>query len=101
MSKTVKNTYGSVCVHSRLGPRTMAMLPGVILLESWYSLSLAKNLIRYLRSFDKKKKKLLFKILIPTIVSRLFTVGELLRPFIYICLNNFSFSAFQTRVEQK
>lgn len=42
-------TYGSVWVQSKLGPRTMAMLLGVILLASWYSLSLAKNLIRYLR----------------------------------------------------
>lgn len=41
-------TYGSVCVQSKLGPRTIAMLPGVILFASWYSLSLAKNLIRYL-----------------------------------------------------
>lgn len=43
------NAYGSVWVQSKLGPRTMAMLLGVILLASWYSLSLAKNLIRYLR----------------------------------------------------
>lgn len=45
-----------MCVHSRLGPRTMAMLPGVILFESWYSLSLARNLIRYLVWMQKTTK---------------------------------------------
>ena len=30
----IRNTYGSVCVHSKLGPRTMAMFPEVILFES-------------------------------------------------------------------
>lgn len=49
------DTYGSVCVQSKLGPRTMAMLPGVILFASWYSLSLAKNLIRYLWDLNRKK----------------------------------------------
>lgn len=41
--------YPSLCGdHSRLGPRTMAMLLGVILFTSWCSASLAKNLIKYL-----------------------------------------------------
>ena len=47
-------TYASVWVHSRLGPSTMAMLPGVILLASWYSVSLDKNLIRYLKVMKKR-----------------------------------------------
>lgn len=38
----------SVLAHSRLGPRTMAMLLGVILLTSLSCASLARNLIRYL-----------------------------------------------------
>lgn len=50
------NAYGSVWVQSKLGPRTMAMLLGVILLASWYSLSLAKNLIRYLRDRERNQR---------------------------------------------
>lgn len=49
------NTYGSVWVQSKFGPRTIAMLPGVILLASWYSLSLAKNLMRYLWGLHEKE----------------------------------------------
>jgi len=40
----------SVLAHSRLGPRTMAMLLGVILLMSLSCASLARNLIRYLQN---------------------------------------------------
>lgn len=46
--KTRAETHASECVHSRLGPNTIAILPGVILLASWYSVSLARNLIKYL-----------------------------------------------------
>lgn len=40
--------YPSACGHRRLGPSTMATLLGVILFMSWYSVNLARNLIRYL-----------------------------------------------------
>lgn len=43
-------TYPSFLAHSRLGPRTMAMLLGVILLASLVCASLARNLMRYLRT---------------------------------------------------
>ncbi len=41
-------SYPSLCIHSRFGPRTIAMFPGVILFTSWYSVSLERNLIKYL-----------------------------------------------------
>lgn len=40
--------YPSACGQRRLGPSTMATLLGVILFMSWYSVSLARNLITYL-----------------------------------------------------
>lgn len=44
------SAHPSACGHSRLGPSTMATLLGVILFMSWYSVSLARNLITYLDS---------------------------------------------------
>lgn len=43
------DSHPSVLAQSRLGPRTMAMLLGVILLTSLSCASLAKNLTRYLQ----------------------------------------------------
>lgn len=42
-------TNPSIRGHSRLGPSTMAMLLGVILLTAWCSDKHARNWIRYLR----------------------------------------------------
>lgn len=42
-------TNPSIRGHSRLGPSTMAILLGVILLTAWYSDKHARNWIRYLR----------------------------------------------------
>lgn len=41
-------SYPSLFIHSRFGPSTMAMFPGVILFISCCSLSLDRNLIKYL-----------------------------------------------------
>lgn len=41
-------SHPSLFIHSRFGPRTMAMFPGVILFTSWCSVSLERNLIKYL-----------------------------------------------------
>lgn len=45
----VRRSHPSVFAQSRLGPRTMAMLLGVILLMSLSCASLAKNFTRYLQ----------------------------------------------------
>lgn len=51
-------SYPSLCVHSRLGPSTIAMFPGVILFTSWYSVSLERNLIKYLlKQLQQKGQK--------------------------------------------
>lgn len=45
----VRHSHPSVFAQSRLGPRTIAMLLGVILLMSLSCASLAKNFTRYLK----------------------------------------------------
>lgn len=81
-----QNTYGSVCVQSRLGPRTMAMLPGVILFASWYSLSLAKNLIRYLWDWNEKGAYLMYlELICPVLVSHLPPLLSYWLPRSFIC----------------
>lgn len=52
-SLSTRIPYPSACGQRRLGPSTMATLLGVILFVSWYSVSLARNLIRYLESRAK------------------------------------------------
>lgn len=49
LRRAPQSTYPSVCAHSRLGPRTMAMLLGVILLTSLSWASLDRNFTRYLQ----------------------------------------------------
>lgn len=50
----LSQAHPSACGHSRLGPSTMATLLGVILFMSWYSVSLARNLITYLESRSQR-----------------------------------------------
>lgn len=51
--------YPSLFIHSRFGPRTIAMFPGVILFTSWCSVSLERNLIKYLSEQNKMHTKAL------------------------------------------
>lgn len=45
--------YPSVFAHNRFGPRTIAMLLGVILFTSLYCASFARNLIKYLQQREQ------------------------------------------------
>lgn len=49
-----KTTYPSFFAHNKLGPRTIAILLGVILLTSLFCASFAKNLIKYLQKRNKE-----------------------------------------------
>lgn len=70
-SRHTGKTYPSFLAHSKLGPNTIAMLLGVILLMSLVWASFARNLIKYLWKKREERKHVLwnlctYSILLPT-----------------------------------
>lgn len=70
-SRHMGKTYPSFLAHSKLGPNTIAMLLGVILLMSLVWASFARNLIKYLWKKREERKHVLwnlctYSILLPT-----------------------------------